>query len=108
MFMPGEFTSSITRKDTMTDQPNGFHHYLKEHSYWKPAIVMRRAETDRSYHIITAEGGQEYRRNRRRLLNIKDDTHIENNSDHTQCSTTSHTAHTARETTPLTVPYKTR
>lgn len=56
----------------------GQHIRIQEQGQWKPAVVIRAAETDRSYHIRSAEGGQEYRRNRRHLLSTKEHhTHID-------------------------------
>lgn len=87
---------------------------FQKHGHWKPAIVIRPAETDRSYHIRAAEGGQEYRRNRRHLLDTKEtqhthtDNHTVNNTRHTQHSPALHTPQTADETAPPTETYKTR
>lgn len=41
--------------------------FQQEDGTWKPATVIRPAETPRSYHIQTSEG-QSFRRNRRHLL----------------------------------------
>ncbi|XP_041867384.1 uncharacterized protein K02A2.6-like [Melanotaenia boesemani] len=45
--------------------------YQQETGLWKPAVIIQPAETDRSYIIRTGEG-QTLRRNRRHLINSKD------------------------------------
>ena len=69
---------------------------FQEHGHWKPAVVIRPADTDRSYHIRAAEG-QEYRRNRRHLLHIKEDHHT-----HTDKHTLNNTQHTESNLLPTT------
>lgn len=44
---------------------------FQENGHWKPAVVVRTADTARSYHIQTPDGA-EYRRNRRHLLDTKE------------------------------------
>lgn len=53
---------------------------IQEHGLWKPAVVIQPADTERSYHVRTAEGAM-YRRNRRHLLNTK-----EQHTDEMNCS----------------------
>ncbi|KAI2647738.1 ORC1-type DNA replication protein 2 [Labeo rohita] len=43
---------------------------VQEQGYWKTAVIVRAATTERLYHMRTADG-QEYRRNRRHLLDTK-------------------------------------
>ena len=43
---------------------------IQEHGLWKPAVVIQPADTERTYHVCTAEGAV-YRRNHRHLLNTK-------------------------------------
>ena len=45
--------------------------FQQSDGHWKPATVIQPAGTDRSYRIRTPEG-QEYRRNRRHLLETKE------------------------------------
>lgn len=42
---------------------------VQERGYWKPATIIKPANTERSYHVCTSDG-QEYRRNRRHLMNV--------------------------------------
>ena len=44
---------------------------IQAHGLWKPAVVIQPADTERSYHDRTTEGAV-YRRNRRHLLNTKE------------------------------------
>lgn len=44
---------------------------VHEQGYWKPAVIVRSAGTERSYHVRTSDG-REYRRNRRHLLDTKE------------------------------------
>lgn len=44
---------------------------FQENGCWKPAVVVKAADTARSYHIQTPDGA-EYRRNRRHLMNTKE------------------------------------
>lgn len=44
---------------------------LQEHGRWKPAVVIKPADTERSYQVRTAEE-QEYRRNRKHLLDTSE------------------------------------
>uniref|UniRef100_A0A674EBM2 Gypsy retrotransposon integrase-like protein 1 n=1 Tax=Salmo trutta TaxID=8032 RepID=A0A674EBM2_SALTR len=53
---------------------------IQEHGLWKPAVVIQPADTERSYYVRTAEGAV-YRRNRRHLLNTK-----EQHTDEMNCS----------------------
>lgn len=46
-------------------------HFQQSDGHWKPATVIQSADAERSYHIRTPEG-QEYRRNRRHLLQAKE------------------------------------
>ncbi|KAJ8351147.1 hypothetical protein SKAU_G00226230 [Synaphobranchus kaupii] len=45
---------------------NGESIRLQERGYWKPAVVIQPADTERSY-LLRAQNGQVYRRNRRHL-----------------------------------------
>lgn len=58
---------------------------LQEHGHWKPAVVIKPADTQLSYHVHTTEG-REYRRNRFRLLNTKE-THSHEVSSDEHCTT---------------------
>lgn len=51
--------------------------FQHEDGSWRPATVIQPAETPRSYRIETSEG-QTFRRNRRHLLDTRDDTHASN------------------------------
>lgn len=84
---------------------------LQEHGYWKPAAVLQPADTERSYDVRTAEG-HEYRRNRQRLLDIKEtpnmDKNFECNEQYTQHdlpNTPGKSMEAAAHTAP---PYQTR
>jgi hypothetical protein len=51
----------------LTPLRDGDHVRIQESGKWKPAVVIKPADTYRSYHVSTA-GGQIFRRNRRHLL----------------------------------------
>lgn len=96
----------------MTQLHAGQNIRFQEQGHWKPAVVVQPADTDRSYHIRTPQG-QEYRRNRRHLLDPKEtcNTHSDGKSDHNERHpphTTPTTSETVPYTEPQTVPYQTR
>ena len=45
---------------------------IQQQGKWKPAVVVSKAETPRSYNVMTRSGA-EYRRNRRHLRKSKED-----------------------------------
>ena len=88
---------------------------LQERGHWTPAVVIKPADTDRSYHVRTTEG-REYRRNRLHLLDTNEVHSDEVSSDehYTTPPAPQATGDTAPPTvtdnTPpnVTVPYQTR
>lgn len=86
---------------------------FQEQGYWKPAVVVWPADTERSYHIHTSEGGQEYRRNRRHLLDTKEtlntqtDEHPKHNTQQTLLTTTLQASDAIREIAPHAERYQT-
>lgn len=85
---------------------------IQERGCWKPAIVIQPGGTDRSYHVRTGDG-QEYRRNRRHLLDPKETHNMDNDNDFDPNIATPLTPETpltseASEAVPHTVPYQTR
>ena len=91
----------------------GQHIRFQEQGRWKPAVVIRPAETDRSYHIRSAEG-PEYRRNRRHLLSTNEGHHTyidkspEDNTPQTPHNSTLTTSQIADEMISHTNLYTTR
>lgn len=80
---------------------------LQENGYWRPAVVIRPAGTDRSYHVRTTKG-QEYRRNRLHLMDTNETHSAEISSD--EHYTTPPASQVTSEPAPPTVaaPYQTR
>ena len=85
----------------------GQHIRFQEQGQWKPAVVIRPAETDCSYHIRSAEG-PEYRRNRCHLLSTNEGHHTyidkspEDNTPQTPHNSTLSTSQIADEILPHT------
>ena len=80
---------------------------LQQHGYWEPAVVIKPADTSRSYHVRTTEG-REYRRNRLHLLDTNEAHSDEVSSE--EHYTTPLAPQAAGDTTPptVTVPYQTK
>lgn len=96
----------------MSPLHEGQHIRFQEKGYWKPAVVIRSADTERSYHIRASEG-QEYRRNRRHLLDTTETLNTQTGEDtkhDTQHAlhTDTHNAKTTEEASPQAVRYQTR
>nr|XP_023660029.1 uncharacterized protein K02A2.6-like [Paramormyrops kingsleyae] len=96
----------------MSSLRDGQYIRFQEQGYWKPAVVIRQADTERSYHIRATDGGQVYRRNRRHLLHTKDAHTAEESFDHygqqAQHRITQPASFAASEAITSTVPYRTR
>ncbi|KAL1261470.1 hypothetical protein QQF64_006735 [Cirrhinus molitorella] len=69
-------TNNGTKRATTTDRldpclSSRKDRQVQDQGHWKPAVIIRAANTERSYHLRTADG-QEYRRNKRYLLDTKE------------------------------------
>ncbi|KAK3538868.1 hypothetical protein QTP86_018772 [Hemibagrus guttatus] len=88
---------------------------VQDRGYWKPATVIRAANTERSYHVRTSDG-LEYRRNRHHPMDTKEPQSNDSNvalrdANDESCTTlgndTSHTADCTNDS-PKVTTYKTR
>lgn len=81
---------------------------FQENGHWRPAVVVQKADTARSYHIQTPEG-VEYRRNRRHLMDTKE-TPLTNSTDlpNVQCTPEKTGCIPLMPATPKTDTYYTR